>query len=49
MAMGFASKSEITQPSHAQLERRAKEICEIRYYSPEVHLGAFGLPTLFRT
>ncbi len=45
MAMGFASKSEITQPSHAQLERRAKEICEIRYYSPEVHLGAFGLPT----
>ncbi len=45
MAMGFASKSEITQPSRTQLERRAKEICEIRYYSPEVHLGAFGLPT----
>ena len=45
MAMGFASKSEITQPSHAQLEKRAKEICDIRYYSPEVHLGAFGLPT----
>ena len=45
MAMGFASKSEITQPSHAQLEKRAKEICDLRYYSPEVHLGAFGLPT----
>ena len=28
MAMGFASKSEITQPSHAQLEKRAKEICD---------------------
>ena len=45
MAMGFACKSEITEPSHAQLEKRTKEICDIRYYSPEVHLGAFGLPT----
>jgi spermidine synthase len=44
IAMGFASKSEITKPSHAQLEKRAREICNIRYYSPEVHLGAFGLP-----
>jgi spermidine synthase len=45
MAMGFASKSDITEPSHAQLEKRAKDICDVRYYSPEVHLGAFGLPT----
>lgn len=45
MAMGFASKSEITEPSHSQLEKRTNEIHDLRYYSPEVHLGAFGLPT----
>lgn len=45
MAMGFASKSEITQPSLARLEERTEEIFDLKYYSPEVHLGAFGLPT----
>ncbi len=45
MAMGFASKSEIVEPSHAQLERCTREIHDLRYYSPAVHLGAFGLPT----
>ena len=49
MAIGFASKSEITEPSLAKLEECAKGIRDLRYYSPEVHLGAFGLPRFIRS
>jgi spermidine synthase len=44
MAMGFASKSNIKTPDHATLKHRTEQLNALKYYSPEVHLGAFGLP-----
>jgi len=45
MAMGFASHSSTGRPSSAALEARLPAIQSgLRYYTPEVHLGAFGLP-----
>ena len=44
MAMGFASKSNIKSPDHATLLRRTKQLNTLKYYTPDVHLGAFGLP-----
>ncbi len=44
MAMGFASKNKIETPSLPQLKYRSKPLEKLRYYTPEVHLGSFGLP-----
>lgn len=44
MAMGFARKSEIKNPDHRTLLHRTDHLKELKYYTPEVHLGAFGLP-----
>ncbi len=44
MAMGFASKAKLDLPSISSLESRANSLTNLRYYTPEAHLGAFGLP-----
>ena len=44
MAMGFASKSDIKAPDNETLSHRTEQLRELKYYTPEVHLGAFGLP-----
>jgi spermidine synthase len=44
MAMGFASKALITRPSITDLTERAIVLAGLKYYTPEVHHGAFGLP-----
>jgi spermidine synthase len=44
MAMGFASKSNVKSPDHATLLHRTEQLNTLKYYTPEVHLGAFGLP-----
>lgn len=44
MAMGFASKSLITKPSVDDLSARSNVLVDLKYYTPEVHHGAFGLP-----
>jgi spermidine synthase len=44
MAMGFASKALIATPSIDDLSARSNALMGLRYYTPEVHHGAFGLP-----
>jgi spermidine synthase len=44
MAMGFASKSDIKTPDHGTLLHRTEQLKQLKYYTPQVHLGAFGLP-----
>ena len=44
MAMGFASKSTLTIPSVHDLAERSRVLPRLRYYTPEIHHGAFGLP-----
>ena len=44
MAMGFASKNEVEEPSLAKLKNRSELLEHLRYYTPQVHLGSFGLP-----
>jgi spermidine synthase len=44
MAMGFASKGQIKTPSHETLLHRTAHLKQLNYYTPQVHLGAFGLP-----
>ena len=44
MAMGFASKNKLKIPSLAQLKSRSKSLEKLRYYTPAVHIGSFGLP-----
>lgn len=44
MAMGFACKETKAMPSVDVLTDRANAIGPLRYYTPAVHLGAFGLP-----
>ena len=44
MAMGFASKAQLDLTSISSLESRANALANLRYYTPEAHLGAFGLP-----
>lgn len=44
MAMGFASKARIEMPSINALTARSNELSQLRYYTAEVHHGAFGLP-----
>jgi len=44
MAMGFASKALITMPSVDDLSARSNVLAGLKYYTPEVHHGAFGLP-----
>lgn len=44
MAMGFASPDNIPLPDLTRLHARAKQLTGLRYYTPEAHLGAFGLP-----
>jgi spermidine synthase len=44
MAMGFASKALIATPSFDDLSARSNALMGLKYYTPEVHLGAFGLP-----
>jgi spermidine synthase len=44
MAMGFACKETIAMPSVDVLTGRANAIGPLRYYTPAVHQGAFGLP-----
>ena len=48
MAMGFASKSSIDTPSVNDLARRTQLLPSLRYYTPEAHHGAFGLPLFMR-
>jgi spermidine synthase len=44
MAMGFASKALITAPSVDDISARSNVLAGLKYYTPEVHHGAFGLP-----
>ncbi len=44
MAMGFASKTRIEMPSINELTARSNELSQLKYYTAEVHHGAFGLP-----
>ena len=44
MAMGFASKSTLTIPSVHDLSERSRVLPRLRYYTPEIHHGAFDLP-----
>ncbi len=44
MAMGFASKARIEMPSINELTARSNALSLLKYYTPQVHHGAFGLP-----
>jgi len=44
MAMGFASKARIEIPSINELTARSNALSLLKYYTPQVHHGAFGLP-----
>ena len=44
MAMGFASKNKVEEPTLTKLKNRSGLLENLRYYTPEVHLGSFGLP-----
>ena len=44
MAMGFASPSAMTLPDLKTLHARTEQLQGLKYYTPEAHLGAFGLP-----
>ena len=44
MAMGFASKNQLGTPTLAQLKTQFRPLINLKYYTPEVHLGSFGLP-----
>jgi spermidine synthase len=44
MAMGFGIKQAISHPSIEILKERVLSLSGLKYYTPEIHLGAFGLP-----
>ena len=44
MAMGFGIKQAISHPSIEILKERVLSLNGLKYYTPEIHLGAFGLP-----
>jgi Spermidine synthase len=44
MAMGYAQKQQTAIPSTDVLDQRSQSLGPLRYYTPEVHHGAFGLP-----
>ena len=44
MAMGFASKNQLDLPTLAHLKTQYGPLTNLKYYTPEVHLGAFSLP-----
>lgn len=44
MAMGFAQKQPMAIPSLEDLYERSQLLGPLRYYTPEAHHGAFGLP-----
>jgi spermidine synthase len=44
MAMGFAQKHHRPDPDLQTLETRHRALGALRYYTPEIHKSAFGLP-----